>query len=249
MPENVDLIFIIPLIFIVALLYSVVGHGGASGYVAVLTFFHYGTDFVSVSALILNLAVSLIAFSNFKKYGFFNFRLLFPFIITSIPSSFVGGYINVSKTIFSFLLGISLLFSALRLFISPNGNVYKNKAPFSIGLFFGSIIGFVSGIIGIGGGIFLSPILIFFKYTDPKTTSAISSIFIFLNSLSGLFAKMIRLKLSVSFPNLLVILLIIAILGGYIGSHLSSKKFSMLLLQRVLGVTLVIAGLKLILQR
>lgn len=225
-----------------------VGHGGASGYIAVLTFFHYGTDFVSVAALVLNLVVSLIAFSNFKKMGYFNLKLLIPLVITSIPSAFIGGSIEVSRKVFSILVGVSLLFSALRLlFIFSAGDIYKDKVPFSLGLVLGFVIGFVSGIVGIGGGVFLSPILILLKYADPKTTAAVSSIFIFINSVSGLCAKMIRLKLSISSPHLLVMFLITALLGGYIGSYLSSKKLSLFVLQRILGVTLVIAGLKLIL--
>lgn len=246
-PEDINLVFIIPLIFIVALLYSVVGHGGASGYIAVLTFFHYESGFISTSALILNLVVSLIAFSNFKKMGYFDYKLLLPFIITSVLFAFVGGYIKVSKTVFSLLLGISLLFSAGRLlFAFTENGAYKNKVPLFLGLTLGSVIGFVSGIVGIGGGIFLSPILIFLKFANPKSTAAVSSIFIFINSISGLLAKMIRFKLSLPSPNLLIIFLIVVVLGGYIGSYLSSKKFSISVLQKVLGITLIIAGLKLI---
>ncbi|GBD40131.1 hypothetical protein HRbin37_02420 [bacterium HR37] len=239
-----------PLIFLVALLYSMVGHGGGSGYIAVLTFLHGDPDFISTTGLSLNLMVSSIAFLNFRRSGHFDHSILLPFVITSIPASFVGGYIRVEKTVFSLILGTALLLSAVRLFLefSPQHN-YRNRVPLYGGLILGLLIGFVSGVTGIGGGVFLSPLLIFLRWADPKKTAAASSAFIFINSLSGLGARFVKFGFSLPYTVDIGVFAVAVVIGGYIGSFFASHRFKVPVLQKALALTLTVAGIKLLIAR
>ncbi len=239
--------FIIPLLFLVSLIYSTVGHGGASAYILILTLFNFNTDFISTSALILNIAVSSVAFLNFKRRGYFDTDHLLPFIITSIPLAFLGGSIKVSKNVFSILVGITILFSAVRLTLQFSENIdYKNKVPFLPATLLGAIIGFVSGIIGVGGGIFLSPIVILLKWLEPKKTSGIAALFIVINSACALIARLVKFNQTLPDPSLLFLLILITLCGGYVGSYVASSKFKISTIQKALAIILVIGGFKLI---
>jgi uncharacterized membrane protein YfcA len=237
------------LIFIVAGVYSTVGHGGATGYVAVLTLFNFNPHFISNCALVLNMLVSLIGFINFTRAGHCLLRLFLPFVASSIPFAFMGGYCQFNPDVFYVVAAIALLMSAIRLILKDNPNrLFSENVPFPLGVVLGSIIGFVSGITGIGGGVFLSPILILSGLVSPKKTACIASVFILFNSLSAILGRIV----SGSFFNIkelneIIIFVVIALIGGFLGSYYSAQKFKIPILQKALAITLVIAAGKLFL--
>lgn len=233
------------LFFAVAILYSSIGHGGASGYLAVLSFFTIAPKEMSSTALLLNIIVASIAFITYYRAGHFSLKLTLPFLITSIPLAFLGGMLHVSTSLYSFLLGFVLVSAAVWLashlttFDDKNGTI---PPKILIALIVGGGIGFLSGIVGVGGGIFLSPLILLMKWSDVKTTSAASAIFIALNSIAGIMGRYLEDNLVIGeyLP-----FMVAAIVGGYIGSRLGAIKFSNIILWRLLAVVLVIAALKL----
>jgi uncharacterized protein len=237
------------LIFIVAGVYSTVGHGGATGYVAVLTLFNFHPLFISNCALVLNILVSLIGFINFTRAGHFQLKLLLSLVASSIPFAFLGGYIKFNNYLFSVLAGIALLMSAIRLILKDNPNrLFSENVSFPIGVVLGSIIGFVSGIIGIGGGVFLSPILILSGMVSPKKTACIASVFILFNSLSAILGRIVSGRFfNIKEFNEIIIFVVVALMGGFLGSYYSAQKFKIPILQKALAITLVIAAGKLFL--
>ena len=170
-----------------ALLYASVGHGGASGYLALMAIYGFAPEVMKPTALILNLFVSLTSFILFYKGGHFKWKLFLPFALASIPFSFLGGTIALDAHIYKKVLGVLLLFPVLRFFIYPNtADKDLKDSNWPISLLVGAIIGFLSGLIGIGGGILLSPVLLLLSWTNQKQTAAISALFIFVNSVAGL---------------------------------------------------------------
>ena len=235
------------LIFIVAFLYSSVGHGGASGYLAVLSLLSISPNQMSTTSLVLNILVSAISFIFYLREGYFSFKLTFPFVLASIPAAFLGGLLHIEAKTYYFLLAIVLILASVRLFINLKEDTKANiKLPkLYLALSSGGIIGFISGIIGLGGGIFLSPIMILARWANPKTTSASSAFFILVNSISGLCGKATSNAMDFGF---LTPFILFALVGGFLGSYLGSKKFSSLMLKRLLAVVLMIAAFKLILK-
>ncbi len=234
------------LIFLVALGYSFVGHGGASGYLAVLSFFGFATYKMAQSALILNIFVSAIALYSYGRAGYFNFKIFFPFIITSIPFAFVGGMLNISNKFYNLLLSFALIFIALRLFLFQQEKDfnYLTKSPHLIpSLLIGMVIGFLSGMIGIGGGIFLSPILVLMRWADSKTTCGVSAAFILVNSLAGIYGHILRKGVNIQelWPFIFV-----ALSGGLIGSSLGAYYAKPRALRCALGVVLFVAAFKML---
>ncbi len=239
--------FFIPLlIFIMAILYSSVGHGGASGYLAVLSFFNFLPDEMATTALCLNILVSSIAFFSFWRAGHFSWSLTWPFIVTSIPAAFIGGLIDLPKTIYYIILALVLLFAAVRMGFGMLNK--EEETTFSIrkswAFASGTGIGLVSGLIGVGGGIFLSPLMILMKWASAKQTAAVSAVFIFVNAASGLFGRFFRDGLI--FGDLGAYL-IAGFLGGLIGSYWGAHRVSNQVLKRILAVVLAIASVKLLL--
>lgn len=240
------------LFFIVAVLYSSVGHGGASGYLAVMSFFTFTHLQMSTTALILNTLVSGTAFVNYYKGGHFGWRLVLPFVLFSIPMAFIGGTFTLSYQAFSLVLASVLLFAAFRLMveIKQKGTLLESDKfpPIAISIIIGGGIGFISGLIGVGGGIFLSPIILFKSWADPKRTAAVSAFFILMNSLAGLGGRFAVSSLKVENLGISLLFVVVAFLGGLTGSYLGSKRFSGLVLNRLLGVVLIIAATKLVVQ-
>jgi len=233
------------LLFVVALLYASVGHGGASGYLALMAIYGFAPEVMKPTALILNLFVSLTSFILFYRGGHFKWKLFLPFALASIPFSFLGGTIALDAHIYKKVLGVLLLFPVLRFFIYPNtADKDLKDSNWPISLLVGAIIGFLSGLIGIGGGILLSPVLLLLSWTNQKQTAAISALFIFVNSVAGLAGQWSHgIKLELAMLSFVAI----AFFGGMAGAWLGSLKFNQQILKYTLAVVLLLASVKLIL--
>lgn len=232
------------LLAVVAFLYSSVGHGGASGYLALMAIFAFPISVMKPSALLLNLFVSGISFFFYYKKDFFKLKLFYPFAITSVPAAFIGGMIPLENSFYKILLGIVLILAALRLFgffNSKEKESVKINIPIAMGIGFG--IGLLSGMLGIGGGIILSPILLLLGWATLKETAAISSLFIFVNSVAGLSGYFMEDK---TFPTESFYLVPIAVFGGMLGAYYGSGYFSNKVLKYVLAIVILLASVKLI---
>ena len=238
-----DIVFFV-LVFLLAVLYSSVGHGGASGYLALMALFSFPPDFMRPTALVLNIFVSSIAFYSFYRGGHFKLKLLLPFIITSLPFAFLGGMLSINPKMYKIILGIFLLIAVARMFFSPKnfeGQTKQINQPMALGI--GAVLGFLSGLIGIGGGIILSPIIILLRWADMKQTAAVSAAFILINSVSGLLGQSTN---SLSLAPQSAIMLAVAIVGGVTGAYFGSIKASNKALVVALSSVLFFAGIKLI---
>jgi uncharacterized membrane protein YfcA len=239
-----DLILLL-LLAIVAFLYSSVGHGGASGYLAVMAIMAVSPALMKSSALVMNLAVSLFSFTGFYRAGYFKFKLFWPFALASIPMAFVGGTMTLPDTIYKKILAVCILISIVRLVYKFDDNL-SNKRPIPIwaGLLSGATIGLLSGMIGIGGGIILSPLMLLMRWSNLKETAALSALFIFVNSLSGLYGLL--QKGGIQLPENMQWAVLATIIGGLFGSYFGSQRFNNATLRKLLAVSLIIASLKLI---
>lgn len=240
--ESIILFYI--LLFLVAFLYSSVGHGGASGYLALMALFSITPEVMKPTALLLNLFVSLTSFIQFYRGKHFNWKLFLPFAITSVPAAYLGGLMTLHDSIYKRILGILLIIPIVRFLFFANIKVDElKKSNFYLSLLIGAAIGFLSGLIGIGGGIILSPVLLLLKWADMKQTAAISALFIFVNSLSGLAGQ---LQKGISFSTDMYAYVVIAFVGGICGAYFGSLKFKSNILQYMLAIVLIIASYKLL---
>jgi len=232
------------LLFIVAFLYASVGHGGASGYLALMALFAVTPAVMKPTALMLNLFVSLTSFIQFYRGKHFRWRIFLPLAIASVPLAFIGGLVILDGNIYKKILGAFLLIPVVRFLFFPNIPVQDlRKSNLWISIFVGAAIGFLSGLIGIGGGIILSPILLLLKWTDQKQTAAISALFIFVNSLSGLAGQ---ITTGISFSPDMIAYVIIAFSGGLFGAYFGAIRFNQNILKYVLAVVLLLASVKLL---
>ncbi len=232
-------------IFVVALLYSSVGHGGASGYLAILALLSVPKQTASSTALLLNVLVAGIAAVSYYRSKYLIVRSTFPYLIASIPAALIGGMIRVPNNIYEGLLSISLLVAAVRLAIPLKESATRErKAPrMLVAGICGGLIGLVSGIVGIGGGIFLSPIIVIAGWDSAKHASGTAALFIVINSIAGLIGRVVTNSFSVGSDWTF---LVAAAAGGLIGSHLGANIFSQNTLKRVLALVLGIASVKLL---
>jgi uncharacterized protein len=238
---------VLALFFIVAFLYASVGHGGASGYLALMALLGVSPVLMKSSALLLNILVSGVSFFMFYRAGHFKWKLFWPFALASIPAAFLGATVIVDALVYKKILGILLLFPILRLvgvFGKSNEDVEVRKLSYPLALFLGAAIGLLSGMIGIGGGIVLSPLLLIFHWARMKETAAISALFIFVNSLAGFGGVVMT---GVTFPQEVFYWLGAALTGGFIGAWYGSKKGAYLSLKLILAFVLLIASSKLLL--
>jgi hypothetical protein len=232
------------LLFVVAFLYAAVGHGGASGYLALMALFSVSPDVMKPTALLLNLFVSMTAFIQFYRGGHFNWKVFLPFAIASIPFAFLGGMVHVDAVVYKRILGLLLLLPVIRFLFFRNTPVDQMKeARTGQSLAIGAGIGFLSGLIGIGGGIILSPVLLLLKWTDQKQTAAISALFIFVNSLSGLGGQLLK---GIRFTPDMWSYVAIAFVGGLMGAYFGSIRFNQNVVRYLLASVLVVASYKLI---
>ena len=242
-----EFVFLLFGLFFIAVLYSSVGHGGASGYLAVLSLTSYGmleSDWLKQHAWVLNVFVAGLAFVYYQKAGFHNIKTTLPFILASIPMAFIGGYISLDDFYYDILLSLVLLWAAWKLM---DKNQYKSikegDLNFKKALPWGGGIGFFSGMIGVGGGIFLSPILLLKGWATPKTAAATSALFIWVNSLSGLMGSTFAGNLNIDL-EIIPYFIGSVLLGGLIGSYYGSKIANEHSVKKILVVVLIIAGLK-----
>ena len=232
------------LMAVIAFLYASVGHGGASGYLALMSIFSFPVSVMKPSALLLNLFVSGISFFFYYQKEHFKPKLFFPFAISSVPAAFIGGMIPLENNFYKILLGVILIFAALRLMDLINSQEKEiTTMNNSLAIAIGFAIGLVSGMLGIGGGVILSPILLLLGWASFKETAAISSLFIFVNSVAGLAGYFMAGK---SMPIDSFYLVPIAVFGGFLGSYYGSGYFSNKVLKYVLASVILIASFKLI---
>lgn len=239
-----SVLLLLLLLSLVAFLYSSVGHGGASGYLAVMAIMGVAPSMMKSSALVMNLAVSLFSFIGFYRAGHFRLKLFLPFALASIPMAFVGGTMTLSDSIYKKILAVCILFSIVRLIYKFETDENKRPIPIWAGILSGGLIGLLSGMIGIGGGIILSPLMLLMRWANLKETAAVSALFIFVNSLSGLYGQL--QKGGINLPENMQWAVLATIIGGLAGSYFGSQKFNVPTLKKLLAVGLVIACLKLI---
>ena len=239
---NVFILFALILICI-SFLYASVGHGGASGYLALMALFSFPIVIIKPTALLLNIFVSGISFWYFKKNKHFKWKLFYPFAITSIPAAFIGGYLTINTTLYKQILGIFLIIAVLRILGVFGKEQHAEKAvQLPLALIVGCGIGLFSGMIGIGGGIILSPIILLLAWGTTKESAAVSALFIFVNSVAGLVGFLIK---NDSFPTESFYLIPFALIGGTLGAIYGSQRFSNVKLTYMLSFVLLLASLKL----
>ncbi|HEY9686512.1 MAG TPA: sulfite exporter TauE/SafE family protein [Coleofasciculaceae cyanobacterium] len=235
-------------VFMIAALYGAVGHGGASGYLAILALLGVNHQTASTTALVLNLFVAGVSFIAYQRAGHFRPALLAPLLITSVPFAFLGGLLKVSMPVYNILLALALAAFALRM-LAPRLqtlNEQPTETPaLKATLPMGAVLGLISGIVGVGGGIFLSPLMIIRRWATPKVTSATAAGFILANSLAGLGGRLMQdAPILDGFPALIVA----GVLGGWLGSYLGARLAPSPVLCRLLALVLMIAACKLMLR-
>jgi uncharacterized membrane protein YfcA len=233
------------LFFVGAALYASVGHGGASSYLAVMGLFSLAPDVMKPTALALNILVAGVATFKFYRAGLFSWRLFWPFAVASIPAAFIGGATMLPARAYKILVGVVLLYAAIWMFRSSLRPLNKEThlPPLWAALAFGAAIGFLSGLTGVGGGIFLSPVLLYMGWAETRATSGVAAPFILVNSIAGLlghFSSVAQLPPSVPIWGAA------AVIGGWIGASYGSKRAPAPVLRQLLSLVLIVAGVKLI---
>ena len=241
--ETPHLLLLLAGITVVAFLYSSVGHAGASGYIAVMTLCGLSATFIRPTALVLNILVAAIGSFQFWRAGYFSGRLFWPFALLSIPAAYLGGYLPLPAHVLKILLGAVLLFSAARLFFRHGDPPDIAPPPVPVAIGAGAGIGFLSGLTGTGGGIFLTPLLLFCHWASIRGAAAVSALFILVNSTAGLAGY---ISSGQPVPRFAWILAIAAGIAGTLGSHFGSRRFPVRTISLILATVLVLAGCKLI---
>ena len=232
-------------LFVVGFVYASVGHGGASGYLATMALFGIAPVLMKPSALLLNLFVSTVSFWQFYRAGYFRWEKFWPFAVVSVPLAFVGAKIPLSDMLYRQLLAGCLLLVIIRLIWTVRGREEEPKpVPLGAGLLTGGVIGLLSGMIGIGGGIILSPLMLLFGWARLKEVAATSALFIFVNSLSGLFGLLSK---GYSPDPALYSWISAALAGGLLGGYFGSHRFAVPTLRYLLAAGVGVACVKLML--
>lgn len=231
-------------LFSVAFLYSSVGHGGASGYLALMALYGVAPEEMKPTALMLNLFVSLTSFIQYYRGKFFLRNLFFAVSAASVPMAFIGGVITLEASMYKRVLGVLLLFPIIRFFFFRNPSDWELK-PYNLygALAIGAVVGLLSGVIGIGGGILLSPILLLLHWTNQKQTAAISALFIFVNSIAGLAGQFTQ---GITLHPSMLLYVVVAFAGGLLGAYFGSRRFTQNVLKYLLAGILLLASWKLL---
>jgi uncharacterized membrane protein YfcA len=232
---------LILLLAIMAFLYASVGHGGASGYLAVMALFAIAPPVMKQTALLLNLGVSLMSFIAFYRQGYFKWTLFWPFALGSIPAAYLGARIPLADSTYKQILGACLFLAVIRMVVTLKESEPR-KLNLGIGVLAGAAIGVLSGMIGIGGGIILSPLLLLFRWANLKEAAAISALFIFVNSVSGLAGLKTWIPLD---QSQMLYWLVASLVGGFLGARWGAGIASNMKVKWILALVLVIASLKL----
>lgn len=233
------------LILIAALLYSSVGHGGASGYIAAMALVGVAPATMKPTALALNILVSMIGVLKFYRAGAFSWRLFWPLAITSIPCAYIGGLLTLPTHLFKPLIGLILIYAAWYSF--KTSRIYSQPtirvAAVPILMLSGAVLGLLSGLTGVGGGIFLSPLLLLFRWAEIRVISGVAAAFILVNSMAGLLGVMSK---GINFPSALPFWAMAAVIGGYIGAEYGSKRLTNPAIRKLLALVLLVAGIKML---
>ena len=242
-----DVLILTIAFFGAAMLYSSVGHAGASGYLAAMALVGIAPETMRPTALALNIVVATLVTIRFHLAGQVRWRSLLPFVVASIPMAFVGGTLALPGAVYKPLVGVILLLAAVRLFRTAAAAVAGDQRPPSIpvvpAVFVGAVIGLLSGLTGTGGGIFLTPLLLFAGWAGPRAAAGISAAFILVNSIAGLLGNLASVR---ALPPELPIWIVAVVAGGSIGAELGARRLGTVALRRALALVLVVAGLKLI---
>lgn len=233
------------LILLTATLYSSVGFGGGLGYLALMGLFNIDPSVMKPTALALNILVTTIGTYKYARAGYFSWKLFLPFAITSIPFAFLGGRLNLDGDIYKGIVGVLLFYAALRIFFTARVADIKpvSMPPLWIALLSGAMIGFISGITGVGGGIFLSPLVLLMGWAAPKETAGVAIAFVLVNSISGLFGYWSN---TLTLPPQILYWGIAVIIGGWIGAEYGSHKLANPIIRQVLAGILLLGGAKML---
>jgi len=234
---------LLALIFGAAVLYSSVGHGGASGYLAAMALMGLSPVLMKPAALGMNVAVAGLVLTRLARAGHFDWKLFAPFALGSIPLALVGGAYTLHDSAYRILVGVALLIAAGRLFSASHDTPPHGRPPVAVAIAIGAALGLLSGLTGVGGGIFLSPVLLFLGWTSMRSNAAIAAAFILVNSIAGLTGYAVAGN---PWPTHLAWYVVTAAIGGLVGSELAVRRLAPVRLKKLLGVVLVIAGAKMI---
>ncbi len=241
--DPLTLAMLLALVFGAAVLYSSVGHGGASGYLAVMALVGLSPLAMKPAALAMNIAVAGLVFARLARAGYFDWRLFLPFALGSIPLAALGGAWTLTDSGYRIIVGAALLLAAARLFFEQRDTEPQRRPPLWAALAIGGALGLLSGLTGVGGGIYLSPLLLFLRWTSMRSNAALAAAFILVNSIAGLAGYTLSGK---PWPDGLPWLVLAAFGGGVIGSELAVRRLAPVQLKKLLAVVLVIAGAKMI---
>ena len=234
--------YLLPFLFLlIAFIYSSVGLGGGSSYTALMAIFGISYQIIPTTSLTMNLIVTFISMIHFWKNGHGRLNLIIPFLITSIPMTFVAGSLDVPEIFFKLFLLATLILVAVRIYIINDLKIWiqlTNTQKWIIILTIGAILGFIAGAVGIGGGIYLVPLIIMFGLGTEKEAAAAGAMFIWVNSLVGVIA---RAKIGYFDLQFILPLAIAVLIGGFVGSYMGAIKFKPKTIQKIMGGVIIIA--------
>ena len=239
----IELYTLIPIFFFIALFYAAAGFGGGSSYLAILALFSIEFTTIRLVALLCNITVVSSSVYIFYQNGYLKLKRILPLILLSIPFAYFGGRMKISQEFFFVLLGFTLLTSAILMLISKPSKT--RKLPTYANAFIGSGIGFLSGIVGIGGGIFLSPLLYLSRWGTPKIIAACTALFIFVNSIAGLVGQILTNGFSIDF-SFVGCLIVAVFIGGQIGVRLTAFRLNPILIKRITAILILIVAMRIL---
>jgi len=231
------------LIAVMAVLYSSVGHGGASGYLAAMALYGLAPDVMRPAALTMNVFVAGFVLLRLSQAGYFNGRLFLPIAVASMPMAYLGGSLVLDDTLYKAIAGAGLLLAALPLMFRVTDQVQLVNVKTPLAMLFGALLGFFAGLTGIGGGVYLSPLLLFLHWTHMRGSAAMAAAFVLVNSIAGLLGY---ISTEGDWPPGIPLLVLVALSGAVMGSWLGVKRLAPAILRRLLGLVLLVAGLKMV---